>query len=187
MSDLHAPEDRVWVAMESPRAFVRVVGRATFKVGGALKQFGAAALEAGCRTVALDMGACTGMDSTFMGVLAGLALRLRKEKGEMVLMHLNPRTRGLVATLGLDQIVTAHEAGALPAALQELSDRSHGLTVLEPTGETKQATARTMLEAHENLVKVDPANQPRFKDVLTFLREDLRQMGGRPPDARGGT
>ena len=187
MPDLHAADDRVWVAIDVPRAFVRVAGRATFKVGGALKQFGAAALEAGCRTMALDMGACTGMDSTFMGVLAGLALRLRKEKGEMVLMHLNPRTRGLVATLGLDQIVTAYEAGGLPPERQELSERAHGLTVLEPAGETKQATARKMLEAHEYLVKVDPGNQPRFKDVLTFLREDLRQMGSRPADTRAGT
>jgi hypothetical protein len=31
------------------------------------------------------------------------------------------------------------------------------------------------LEAHENLVQVSPENLPRFKDVLTFLREDIKK------------
>ena len=33
-----------------------------------------------------------------------------------------------------------------------------------------------MLEAHENLVALSPENLPKFKDVLTFLREDLKNL-----------
>ena len=185
MTDARPVDDRVWVALEAPLAFVRVAGRASFKVGTALKQFGLAAVDGGCQTMAFDMADCSGMDSTFMGVLAGIALRLRKGGGAMVLFNLNVRTRGLVGTLGLDQIVEAHEAGQLPTHLQELADRSLRLNSLRPEAESKHTTARTMLEAHEHLVQVDPANQPRFKDVLAFLREDLKQFGSKTPETRG--
>jgi hypothetical protein len=37
-----------------------------------------------------------------------------------------------------------------------------------------------MLEAHENLVRLSPENLPKFKDVLAFLREDLKR-----PDSPG--
>jgi anti-anti-sigma factor len=179
MMEPRPAEDKVWVAVQPPWAFVRVSGRATFKVGTELKQFGTAAVEGGCRTLLFDMTDCTGMDSTFMGVLAGIALRLRKQEGEMVLLNLNTRTRGLVATLGLDHVVGAYEVGHTPLRLKELAEASQRMTTLAGAPENKQVTARTMLEAHEQLVALDPANQPRFKDVLTFLRDDLKQTRGK--------
>lgn len=187
MSEGRPPEDRVLVALQPPCAFVRITGRASFKVGTALKQFGQSALDAGAQTMAFDMADCVGMDSTFMGVLAGMALRLRKAGGVMVLYDLSARTRGLVATLGLDQIVEAYEVGQLPDSIRELAERSLKLKALTAGAESKQSTARTMLEAHETLVQVDAANQPRFKDVLAFLREDLKHLGTKAPDARGNT
>ena len=52
-----------------------------------------------------------------------------------------------------------------------------------------RVTAETMLEAHENLVKLSPENLPKFKDVLTFLREDLKatQHDGQKPKSPSGT
>ena len=171
--------DQVLVALRAPEALVRVSGRATFKVSGALKQFGVASVESGCRRMVLDMMDCSGMDSTFMGVLAGLAGRLRRDGGEMALVNLTARTRGLVATLGLDHVVAAFEAGKTPDAYLSAAEKQLRLRELQPGREGKQETARTMLEAHEQLVEIDAANQPRFKDVLAYLREDLK-AGGTP-------
>lgn len=174
MSTSSPTPEQILVAVQSHDALVRVLGRATFKISAALKQFGQSAIEGGCRRFLLDMEDCAGMDSTMMGVLAGLASRVRREGGEMVMIHLNARTRGLVATLGLDHIVAAFESGQTPDAYQALADAARRMRTLEPVQENKQQTARTMLEAHEQLVQLDPSNQPRFKDVLTYLREDLR-------------
>lgn len=179
MTTTRMPDDKLWVALQPPQAFVCVAGRATFKVSTSLKQFGLSAVESGCRTLLFDMADCTGMDSTFMGVLAGIALRLHKQEGEMVLLNLNTRTRGLVATLGLDHVVGAFIVGQTPARLQALAEVSRRMTTLASAPENKQDVARTMLEAHEQLVAIDPANQPRFKDVLTFLREDLKPSGSK--------
>jgi anti-anti-sigma factor len=179
LSELRQPEDRLWVTTHERLALVRVVGRGSFKVSTALKDFGLASQRAGAQVAVLDMTGCIGMDSTFMGVLAGWATRLRdQEGGRMVLINLSARTRGLVATLGLDRIVQAYEAGPLPDDIRALAQVSQGLSALEAPEESQAATAATMIEAHENLVHLSADNAPRFKDVLMYLREDLRKKAG---------
>lgn len=173
--------DGIQVAIRAPLAFIRVVGRGSFKISASFKEFAIHALDSGCRRLVLDMIECVGMDSTFMGVLAGLAFRLRGvPEGRIVMVNLNPRTRGLLSTLGLDEAVEAHMAGATPPDLEPFLAGPRALADL-PVEERGQAeTARTMLEAHENLVRLSPENLPKFKDVLTFLREDLKKGGGPP-------
>lgn len=185
MPEQRQPEDRVWVTLHKHLALVRVEGRGSFKVSTSLKEFGQSSLLAGATTAVLDMGRCIGMDSTFMGVLAGWATRLRqKPGGRLVLINLTSRTRSLVATLGLDQIVQAYEAGPLPDDLHSVAALSEGLSALDPREESRSTTTETMIEAHENLVQLSPENLPRFKDVLIYLREDLQRKSGDHPERK---
>jgi hypothetical protein len=39
---------------------------------------------------------------------------------------------------------------------------------------TREEAGPTILDAHEKLMDFDPKNVPKFKDVVKFLREDLR-------------
>ena len=169
--------DGIQVAIQVPLAFIRVVGRGSFKISASLKEFALHALDAGCRRVVLDMAECVGMDSTFMGVLAGLAFRLKQKSsaGRITMVNLSVRTRGLLATLGLDQVIDPHMAGATPENLQPyFQSTASRMTALDTRENSTRVTAETMLEAHENLVKLSPENLPKFKDVLAFLREDLK-------------
>lgn len=176
MSDAHPAADKVLVTIHKHVAVIRVEGRGSFKSSTALKEFGRTALAEGCRTAVLDMSDCVGMDSTFMGTLAGFATRLRqREEGAMILLNLNPRVRGLVATLGLDRLAQAYEPGATPDSLRSLAALSESLHALEIPEGSRDATTKMMIEAHENLVAIAPENLPRFKDVLTYLREDLQR------------
>lgn len=162
------------VAIQGNTAFVRVQGRATFRVSKSMKAFGQTAIERGAVQLVLDMRDCIGMDSTFMGVLAGLALQLRdKDPGKLYLVNCTPHTRGLLATLGLDQLVEPHEQGqpALPV-VDELNE-SQPMTAAPASNDTQHETAMMMLEAHETLVALTPENAPRFRDVVAFLREDV--------------
>ncbi len=170
-------DDRLLVAIQGPSALVRVEGRGSFKISPALKEFVLAAIEQKCATVILDMARCVGMDSTFMGVVAGLALRLREQRdGKIIMIHLTPRTRGLLSTLGLDQVVEPYMADATPKSIQHLiPERAALMAALDTREKSRRATAETMLEAHEALVELSPENIPKFKDVLTFLREDLKR------------
>ena len=46
---------------------------------------------------------------------------------------------------------------------------------LRPTP-TKEEISRNCLQAHELLMRINPDNIPKFKEVTQFLAEDLRRM-----------
>jgi anti-sigma B factor antagonist len=162
-------------------AYVRLQGRGTFKISKVMKQFGLSTIEQGCTKIVIDMRQCESMDSTFMGVLAGLAIRLKARGGRVHLVNLTPRTRGLLATLGLDHIVSAAMEGEMPAAFADALASGQAMDTLTARTSTQRETAELMLAAHEHLVDVSAENQLRFKDVLTFLREDIRNAAAEPP------
>ena len=57
---------------------------------------------------ALDFEHCTGMDSTFLGILAGTALELRRQDppGVLLICNLNERNRELICNLGLQSLLS---------------------------------------------------------------------------------
>jgi anti-anti-sigma regulatory factor len=170
------PADQLLVSIVEETAYVRVKLRGSFKISPALKEFGQAAIEHGVHNIVFDMTECVGMDSTFMGVVAGLAFRLKRgSKGQIIMVNLTPRTRGLLATLGLDQLVQAYMAGCTPARYEKIlaEGKRESETAAKPA--SRQETAELMLEAHENLVELTPGNLPKFKDVLAFLKEDIQR------------
>ncbi len=169
--------DKILVALAKDSAFVKVSGRGSFKVSTPLKEFGIAAMGMNVKRILFDMSACIGMDSTFMGTIAGLALRLRKKRsdGKVILFNLSPKTDELLKTLGLDQIILPYLAGDTPAEVTSLLERDNGYETLIRRPETEIETTETMLDAHERLVDIAPENMSKFRDVLDFLREDLRR------------
>jgi anti-anti-sigma regulatory factor len=147
--------------------WVRVEGKGSFLNSTGLKEFAKEMTNRGYRDFVVDLAACPLMDSTFMGTLTGMSLRLRElGQGAVRIVNLNERNRDLLTNLGLDQLMLLdaplEEVGAQPA--------QDPLPVEAPD---KQTRAETMLAAHEDLVHANPANQAKFKDVLEYLRQDL--------------
>jgi hypothetical protein len=111
------------------------------------------------------------MDSTFMGTMAALALRLKElGQGHLHVIHCGDRSQQLLSGLGLDQIFEIHSNGATAPECQKMKENAHDVADLE-----KKRRAETMLEAHEALCKAAPENFSRFKDVLDYLKQDLHQ------------
>ena len=126
-------------------------------------------LARGHRHFVIDLNACPVMDSTFMGTLAGLALKIRAEGGgEIRVVNLNERNHSLLCNLGLDQLLQVDGTEVTPAG-----PISQACT-LEAAAVDKLVEAKTMLEAHEAVVAVNPENVAKFKDVLEFLRQDIQ-------------
>jgi len=166
--------DSVEVAIQDLDAYIRVHGRATFKIGPALKQFGAMALEKGCRRVIVEMPDCVGMDSTFMGVLAGIATQLKKTGGELVLRNISEKNAFLIKMLGLNHLVQIDAEGTSTNAMPTKNNMNlHGI------GDKRQMT-QTMITAHEALIDAAPDNMMKFKDVLAYLKEDLARTAPHP-------
>ncbi|MBI5422773.1 MAG: STAS domain-containing protein [Opitutae bacterium] len=150
----------------SDPVLVRIDGRAAFTNSGCLKDFFNEMVKQGKTRFALDFQACTSMDSTFLGVLAGAALQMRKlnPPGSLTLVRVGERNLELIRNLGLHRLATV-DSGA--ANLSFDGSTSQALTEAK---KNEIESAKLVLEAHENLVSADSANAAKFQDVLAFLR-----------------
>ncbi len=160
------------VDAESDPVVIRIQGRASFQNCACISEFFASCIREGKTRFVMDFKACTTMDSTFLGVLAGAAIKVRKldHPGSLILANLGERNQELVCNLGLDRLLTIDEGGSpvvVPTGPGEALDCRIELSELDQ--------ARIVLKAHENLVEADQANLGKFQDVLTFLREQVKE------------
>lgn len=147
--------------------WIKVEGKGSFLNSPALKEFAKEMVNRGYRDFRVDLRNCPVMDSTFMGTLAGIALRLREiGQGGLQVVNLNERNRELLCNLGLDQLFLVQSQPTAGAAEEALESAP-----VQPQDRTTQA--QTMLEAHEALVAADAQNLTKFKDVLEYLKQDL--------------
>lgn len=144
---------------------VCIEGRASFTNSGGLKDFFAEMMRQGKSRFVLDFQQCTSMDSTFLGVLAGAALELRRmtPPGTLTLTRVGERNLELIRNLGLHRLATV-DAGNFQMNF------AGGAQALDAKAKTEIECARLVLEAHENLVSADADNAAKFQDVLAFLR-----------------
>ncbi len=152
----------------SDPVLVKIQGRASFLNATPVSDFFRHMMDQGKRRFIVVFEDCTGMDSTFMGILAGAGINLMKSepRGSMVLARLGPRNLELVRNLGLDRLMTIDEGSAMESVPKESTDTlTH--TSRKPSSAER---AQLVLEAHENLVKADPSNEAKFQDVISFLR-----------------
>jgi len=174
MSTPPPPEDGIDVAVTSEFSVARVRGRGSFKTSGALKRFISSTAERSANPVLIDFQDCIGLDSTFMGVMAGLSFKLKQlERPRLQLVNLSERNNKLIHVLGLHHLVDISANGVLPGAYSEFLAGGGPLDRLERPEEDRKDTARLMLEAHQTLVDISEDNRPKFQDVLTYLREEL--------------
>lgn len=146
---------------------VRVEGKGSFLNSTGLKEFAKEMVNRGFREFAIDLKNCPVMDSTFMGTLAGIALRLRElGQGNLRVTNLNERNNDLLANLGLDQLFVIEPRNSAPAPIP-------AQVPLVSAAPDKVTQAQTMLEAHEACVEANRANAAKFKDVLEYLKQDL--------------
>ena len=160
------------IAVLEKTAFIKVPGRANFASSMDLKTVVNELRDRGIGEFILDLHDCVTMDSTFLGVLAGLVLRGGVQPGaearNIELLNPNPRVLELVENLGvLDYFRVKREevpSTLIFEATENLPERS------------KEETTRNCLEAHQTLMNINPANIPKFKEVTQFMAEDLKKM-----------
>ena len=153
--------------------WVRVEGKGNFRNSPELKEFSMRMLERGRSEFVIDLEGCPMMDSTFMGTLTGIALRLKSSvSGTLEIINANPRNQQLLQSLGLDQIFTVDLEGTSWTKERKLV--RNNLAQPEPSPVLDQRDhAELVLEAHEALCKANEENVRRFKDVIEFLKHDV--------------
>jgi len=160
----------VQVGVAGPSVWIRVAGRGSFKNSAGVKEFASEMTRRGHRDFIVDLGECELMDSTFLGTLAGIALKMGGD-GSVRIVRANPRNRQVLQNLGLDRVLALEDEPAPSAPTGAWSDAS------ESAAPTKR---ETIIEAHESLVAANPENAVRFKDVIEFLKQERTEEEGRP-------
>lgn len=150
---------------------IRIEGRASFQNSPTLRDFMAEMRRQGRLRFVMDFHNCTSMDSTFLGVLAGTALELRKAvpEGSMVLCRVGERNLELIRNLGLHRLMVVD----CPDAEAQL--RTGGTALVPQAKMNEVENARHVLSAHENLIAADESNRTKFQDVLAFLKSRVDQ------------
>ena len=167
------PSAKMLVMVGERFACIRIIGRANFTSSVDFKTLVDELRQKGCDCFALDLSECVLMDSTFLGVLAGLGLKLTTGNGEPVrhgveLVNPSPRITDLLETLGVLNLFKITQGTLTAGALTQTVERT-------PANPSKEEVTRTCMEAHETLMALSPENAARFKDVTQYLAEGLKK------------
>jgi anti-sigma B factor antagonist len=144
---------------------IKVIGKANYLNCNSFREFIEKIMGSGCRRIFIDFTQCRGMDSTFLGILAGTAIELRRQSpaGELAIGNLSDRNYELICNLGLQNLLTVINAAGL------IDDDLNAL-------ENKEVSeAKKILEAHRNLAKADKVNEAKFQDVIAFLQNQVEE------------
>ena len=129
-------------------------------------------IENGANCVVVDLQACKGMDSTFMGTMAGLAMRLMKlPNGKLQVADPSERTRKSLEDLGLDALIQIDPTDACwRSSSAEIRSR---LATCE-TNQEKIGQGVHVLDAHKKLCEADARNTQKFGTVLDYLEAEVK-------------
>ena len=162
----------VWV--DDTFACVKITGRAGCPSSVSFRTLLLGLRDRGWHRFVLDLTDCQLMDSTFLGVLAGLALRFSEAPASgprttMELLNPSPRITGLLDNLGIAEHFHVHNGH--PVATGQLTPLPQ-----QPETASHEELRRASLEAHQLLIRLNPENAAKFKDVCKFLEDDLHKL-----------
>jgi anti-anti-sigma factor len=160
-------EEAVFYKSDDAAIYVRATGHVTALVCPPLKAAVFERLDADppIEKVYIDLSNCEYMDSTFLGLIVGTQKRFGRLSGSpriasrsIVLLNVNEACKGLLLTIGvLGMVELSDDRIPFPAELERLS------------GEAR-ASARFLLDAHEELSDLSVDNRKRFATLTTVLK-----------------
>jgi len=156
------------VARLGDTVFVRSIGLANMKNAPMLDAFLQSEIAQGTTRACIDLSACTGMDSTFMGTLVGYSQLLGSQGGALVVVNPSDSNLKLLHMLGVSTVLPVVEK---TAAVELVFVDLHGdpqLSLVE--------RMELVRRAHQSLVALNPQNQAKFSAFLQALDSDLAKQ-----------
>lgn len=133
-------------------------------------------LKDDCTHIVVDLENCTGMDSTFMGTMAGIAMRLAKTSGGLLeVASAGEKNSRSLEDLGLSALM--HINPPAPSWEGLATKIRADLEVCEKGG-TPDRTQH-VFDAHKKLCDADNSNNGKFSTVLDCLEAELKARDSR--------
>ena len=167
---------KILLAFQNGEYLVKVKGRANFETSPPIRTMTKNLETNKPLGITFDLSECTGMDSTFMGILAMVALKAKNLGLTMKISGADENCRKLLNGLGLNKIF---------AYVDEASKDNVAWSDSGASASSRLETAKTVLEAHETLMNVDEENVKRFKNVVDFVKKDIESEEKKKSSATG--
>lgn len=157
---------------------IKITGRANFNLSVDFKTLVMELRQKGYAYFLIELSECVLMDSTFLGVLAGLGLKVNQSEDSasvqlVELRNPNARLAELLENLGVIHLFKVTQGPlSTPEAVEVCAP--------EPAHPSRAELTRACLEAHQTLMDINPDNVARFKEVAKFLAEDLQKLEKQP-------
>lgn len=170
-------ENAILVGVFDGFTWIRCEGKGSFVISPALKECVEGRISAGERCLVIDLEACTGMDSTFMGQLASFAARLSKlgVSGGVQIASPGERNRSSLEDLGLDCLLVID-----PPVAPWRGRVADFRAMLEPYHMGRlpgmQERARHILDAHKTLSATNEDNARKFAGVVGILEKEVQDQ-----------
>ena len=118
----------------------------------------------GQKRYVIDFEDCSSMDSTFLGILVSVALKIRSaaDEGSISLLNLRGRNLETVCNLGIHQIANVSS--------DEVKDEVQ-LENLAIKPSQSNANPDTIYKAHKALMNLNEKNLKVFSDVVSYLEQ----------------
>ncbi len=161
----------ILVAEDAQNVHIRLIGRATFACSESLRDYGCQAVDRQVPNIRVDLSGCEHMDSTILGVLARIGLRACKYGLNVEVVNASDHQRQQLSGLGLTKLFVLSRTEENRSDWEALCR-----TTREDQNPKALTTERTVLDAHEALMDLDPENIPRFRDVVDYLKQDIKRL-----------
>ncbi len=159
--------------------YCRVVGYGNMNNCAPFQESSTELQQQGYRQFIVDFSRCEGLDSTFLGILLGMAVGLNDEPSRVMIVNASDAIVKILSEVGIDCLLeVCREKVTLPDVPMQR---------LEPVERGREQRAAMILKAHENLCRIREENQERFGRFVKILREELESSeSGRHTDSKRG-
>jgi len=159
------PEGYYQVGLSRTAVYVRVIGLATMYTAACVRDFVERMLEEGYAKAVFDLEDCCGMDSTFLGVLAGVATYDgADDMPSVIVVNAAPPNRHLLESVGLTELIEVCDGriDRPDIRLESLRERTR-----------EEERLDLVRSAHEKLVQIDDRNEEVFGAFLNALKAQM--------------
>jgi anti-anti-sigma regulatory factor len=163
-------KDRILGAVVEGTVYVKPVGYAVQKNSLGLPDFLEAMLRQGASKVVFDLAECEGMDSTFLGVIASVAVPQAGGVTSAVLLNADEEARRELRMVGLLSVMAVKEETC--QAPEELQLRPVDSLHLP---DTERERLQRLKDLHGELIKLNEKNRRQWGAFVEMLEQELQE------------
>ncbi len=160
-------EDKFLVGEYEDKIFVQFVGNATMKNSKTLEELFDNIFNGEKKEIIIDFRDCNYMDSTMLGFLAKVAIKLKKLWNKQIFeFNATNMVKASLKSTGVYNLMEHLEEFTGTVQLSELEMKDFS---------DKGEKAKHILDAHKTLMGLSEENEKVFKNVVELLEKDIKK------------